>query len=134
MDVSNASTVHGAAADELKALVGLGLQEGRVIGTPPAHPRSTTVVYGTGAKSGAELVAARYGATATASSSVPAGHIEVNLGTGFTTPAAGGGSGASGNSSGGRSSASSSSTPDPASTLPMQGPAVKAGNGIPCVD
>ncbi|WP_280716473.1 LCP family protein [Kitasatospora sp. MAP5-34] len=132
VDVYNASTVQGAAADESKALVGMGFKEGR-IGPPTTHPKSTTVTYGAGAKSGAEAAAARYGATATASSAVPAGHIVVTLGTGYTGPQANGGAPSGGDQSGG-SSSSSDNAPDPAATLPMQGPAVKGGNGIPCVD
>ncbi|WP_344464990.1 LCP family protein [Kitasatospora kazusensis] len=129
VDVYNASTVQGAAAEESKALIALGFKEGRV-GPPAGHPKSTTVTYGAGAKSGAELAATRYGVTATASAAVPAGHIVVTLGTGYTGPETSGGSAPSG----GQSGSSSDSAPDPAATLPMQGPAVKAGNGIPCVD
>ncbi|MGE7437388.1 LCP family protein [Kitasatospora sp. NPDC001175] len=133
VEVYNASKVSKAAANESKALTDMGLKAGRY-GEATSHPRTTTVVYGSGEKGAAEKVAARYGVTATASSSVPAGRIVVTLGTGYTPPSDSTGldsapSGGSDDSA----SPSSSDTPDPASTLPMQGPAVKAG-GIPCVD
>ncbi|WP_280695890.1 LCP family protein [Kitasatospora sp. GP82] len=127
VDVYNASAVTKAAANESKALTDLGLKAGKT-GEATTRPRTTTVTYGTGAKDGAEQVAARYGVTATASSAVPAGHIRVILGTGYTVPAADGGA----QSSGGQGSGGDNA-PDPAATLQMQGPAVQAGN-IPCVD
>ncbi|MGK4581972.1 LCP family protein [Kitasatospora sp. HPMI-4] len=134
VDVYNASKVTRAAANESKALTEMGLKAGRT-GEASSHPRTTTVQYsGSAEKSAAEKVAARYGVTATVSSAVPAGHIVVTLGTGYTPPSSSTGLDAAGSSGSDSSSApSSSDTPDPASTLPMQGPAVKAG-GIPCVD
>ncbi|KJK57050.1 hypothetical protein UK12_18860 [Saccharothrix sp. ST-888] len=136
VDVYNASNVPRAAAGESKALTDLGLKAGRV-GEAGSHPRSTTVVYGSGARSSAGQVAARYGVTATASSAVPAGRIVVTLGTSYTassvTASNDPSDGASSDQGASAPSGGGDATPDPASTLPMQGPAVKAG-GIPCVD
>ncbi|MDH6113256.1 LCP family protein required for cell wall assembly [Kitasatospora sp. MAP12-15] len=123
VDVYNASTVSHAAANESQALVDMGYKAGRT-GPASTHPTSTTVTYGVGAKDGAQGVAARYGVTAEASSRVPAGHIEVTLGTGYTAPGA---------AAPAPAAAGSSSTADPAAALPMQGPPVKMG-GIPCVN
>ncbi|MDH6576755.1 LCP family protein [Kitasatospora sp. MAP5-34] len=120
VDVFNASAVGHAAGTESRALVALGLTEGR-IGTASSHPRSTTVSYGSGARASAEQVAARYGVSATASGGTPAGHIVVVLGANYAAPPPPGGP------------ASGSGSPEPDSALPMQGPAVKAG-GIPCVN
>ncbi|MGK4581988.1 LCP family protein [Kitasatospora sp. HPMI-4] len=135
VDVYNASSVQGAAADESRALAGMGFTAGRT-GTARSHPRSTTVVYGRGAKDGAGQVAARYGTSAAGSSAVPAGHIVVTLGTGYQAPASSDGDSSTGTGSGpGQAGASASGgTPDPAATMSMQGAAVKGDNGIPCVD
>ncbi|GAB2692249.1 LCP family protein [Kitasatospora kifunensis] len=128
VDVFNASTVTGAAGNESKALVAMGFKAGRV-GEASSHPKDVTVTYGVGAKDGADAAAARYGVSATASSAVAAGHIEVVLGTGYTPP----GAPATAPPAAGAPSASASSTADPAADLPMQGPPVKMG-GIPCVN
>ncbi|MDH6123617.1 LCP family protein [Kitasatospora sp. GP82] len=135
VDVYNASNVSKAAANESRALTDLGLKAGR-IGEASTHPRSTTVVYGSGARSGAEQAAARYGVTATASSAVPAGRVVVTLGTSYTPAAAAVPNDSTVAATSDKPTPSSNAgaaTPDPTATLPMQGPAVKAG-GIPCVD
>ncbi|WP_441245477.1 LCP family protein [Kitasatospora sp. McL0602] len=125
VDVYNASTVAHAAAAESRALVALGLAEGR-IGTGTTHPKVTTVAYGSGSRAAAEAVAARYGVTATPAAAAPAGHVVVTLGTSYTAPAT------SAETAEATAPASGSAEPEP-SALPMQGPAVKAG-GIPCVN
>ncbi|MDH6131892.1 LCP family protein required for cell wall assembly [Kitasatospora sp. MAA4] len=122
VDVYNGSSVTGAAADESKSLVAMGYKAGR-IDKATTHPKSTAVTYGTGAKDGAQAIAAKYGTTAEASSQVPAGHIEITLGTTYTTPAG----------TAPAPAAAASSTADPSAALPMQGPPVKMG-GIPCVN
>ncbi|MFF7638177.1 LCP family protein [Kitasatospora sp. NPDC008050] len=129
VDVTNTSTVPHAADTESKALAALGLTEGHTAQGP--HQSRTTVTYGAGEKDAAEQVAARYGVTATPSTSVRAGHIQLTLGTGFTPPdaPAGPAPAAPPAASGGTSAPAA----DPAAGLPMQGNAVKMG-GIPCVD
>jgi LCP family protein required for cell wall assembly len=121
VDVTNTSAVPSAAANELKALVGMGFTEGRT-GQGP-HQARTTVSYGTGAKDAADQIAAHYGVTATASPSVRAGHVQVTLGANY----------APGGAAPSPTGAASPGPADPAAGLPMQGPAVKMG-GIPCVD
>ncbi|MFJ6771724.1 LCP family protein [Kitasatospora sp. NPDC091257] len=118
----NATAGAGAAADESRALAELGYQAGR-IGDAPARTRATTVAYGSGAKTDAQHLAARYGVNAFFSSAVPAGRILLTLAVSRTpAPTAVPPAAAAGDPSA-----------DPAAGLPMQGPAVKAG-GIPCVD
>ncbi|MDH6121266.1 LCP family protein required for cell wall assembly [Kitasatospora sp. GAS204A] len=128
VDVYNASTVTGAAADESKALVGMGLRAGRVT-EASSHPKTTTVSYGAGEKDSADAVAARYGVSASPSSAVAAGHIQVILGTGYTPPGGPAAAPPAASSPGAGGGASA----DPAASLPMQGPPVKMG-GIPCVN
>ncbi|MGF1431461.1 LCP family protein [Kitasatospora sp. LaBMicrA B282] len=128
VDVYNASAVTGAASAESKALTGMGLKAGRV-GEAASKPKTTTVTYGAGEKAAADAVAARYGVSATASSTVSAGHVQVVLGTGYTPPA---GANAA-PPAGAAASGGGASTPDPTANLPMQGPPVKMG-GIPCVN
>ncbi|GAB7181382.1 anionic cell wall polymer biosynthesis enzyme TagV/TagU [Kitasatospora sp. Ki12] len=123
VDVLNASSAAGVSSTaESKALVAMGFKEGRT-GSASSRPKTTTVVYGKGAKDAAEQIAARYGVTATESASVGADRVVVTLGTGFTgvdadKPAAPGGA-----------------PSDPVANLPMQGPGVDAQSdgGIPCV-
>ncbi|OKI93454.1 LCP family protein [Kitasatospora sp. CB01950] len=114
VDVLNGSPVTGAAGDESKALVALGYKAGKATNSD-TRPKATTVKYGAGAKDAAEQIATRYGATATAASTVPAGHVQITLGTEYTAPGA------------------PATDPSPSASLQMQGPPVKAG-GVPCVD
>ncbi|WKK24543.1 LCP family protein [Streptomyces olivoreticuli] len=120
VDVLNGSEKTGAAEDELKALAAMGYTAGQASNTAPQEP--TTVVYGEGAQTAAQQIAAKLGATVapSASSSVPAGHVQVTLGQAFTAPAAGPSPSPSG---------SSSSAP----SGDFAGESVKEG-GIPCVN
>ncbi|MEU3561820.1 LCP family protein [Kitasatospora sp. NPDC006786] len=124
VDVFNASSAAGVtSAAEAKALAVLGFKEGRT-GSAGTRPKTTTVVYGKGAKEAAEQIAARYGVTATESASAAADHVVVTLGTTFTGVAADE-----------PASPAGGAPADPAANLPMQGPAVdaQADGGIPCV-
>ncbi|BAJ26041.1 putative lytR family regulatory protein [Kitasatospora setae KM-6054] len=121
VDVLNGSPVSGAAAEESKALVALGHRAGR-IGTADTRPRTTTVKYGAGAQDAGRQIADHYGVTATASSALAPGHVQVVLGADRATPDAGTGTGTTGEPS-----------PGPSATPQMQGPPVRAG-GVPCVD
>ncbi|MBV6698625.1 LCP family protein [Kitasatospora aureofaciens] len=124
VNVYDASSVKGAGASEAKALVAMGFKEGKT-GPAATKPKTTTVVYGKGAKEAADQIAARYGVTATESASSTADHVTVTLGTGFTAPA--------GDKAGAPAPAPAAS--DPAANVPMQGPGVDATSdgGIPCV-
>ncbi|MFB7948221.1 LCP family protein [Kitasatospora phosalacinea] len=121
VDVLNGSPVSGAAGEESRALVALGYRAGKV-DTADTRPRTTTVKYGTGARDAAQQIAARYGATATASTAIAPGHVQVLLGADHATrdPDTTG-------------DPTAAARPTPTATLQMQGPPVKAG-GVPCVD
>ncbi|KUL52392.1 LytR family transcriptional regulator [Streptomyces sp. NRRL F-4489] len=87
VDVLNGSGKTGAAADELKALAALGYTPGRTDNA--ASRQRTTVRYGAGAEEAARQLAGRLGTAAPVSSAaVPAGHVQVVLGTDFTAPPA----------------------------------------------
>ncbi|GAA1992214.1 LCP family protein [Kitasatospora viridis] len=128
VDVTNTSTVTGAAATESKALAGMGFTPGKV--GQGTHQAKTTVLYGTGEKDAAALVAARYNVTAAPSGSVKAGHIEVVLG-GDYTPSGGSGGGAAAPAAGG-ATAPAAPAADP-NSVQQVGPPVQMG-GIACVD
>ena len=119
VDVYNGGSTAGLAGQVSTALVKDGYQAGRIGNTSALA--TTEVVYGTGSAASASNIAALFGVTATASSTVAAGHVEVMLGASATVP------GASGSPT-----ASSSAVPIP--TTGAQGGAVNAKNGIPCVD
>ncbi|TDU02512.1 LytR family transcriptional attenuator [Streptomyces sp. 846.5] len=137
VDVLNGSGVTGGAAAESKALVAQGYTAGLV--SSHSARSHTTVLYGAGADTAAQQIAAKLNAgTPTASSTVRAGHVEVILGAGFSLPTATGSDGGSGTGSStgtgtGSSSGSGSAGSATPVSVPMQGDAVTAG-GIPCVD
>ena len=125
VDVLNGGHTQGLATQVTAELAGAGYHVGKPADT--AYRSTTAVLYGTGSAAEAARLGAVFGATATASTSVAAGHIEILLGTGATAPA----------SVPAVSIASASPTPSPASVIPTTGPqggAVIAKDGIPCVD
>jgi LCP family protein required for cell wall assembly len=126
VDVSNTSTVTGAAVAEMKALTGMGLTEGRI----PTMPKQshTTVLYGAGEKDSADQVAARYNVSAEQSSTVRAGHIQVVLGSDYTAPGGGGGGQQA------PAAANSSVAPADPNSVQQVGPPVDMAQGIACVD
>ena len=75
-----------------QALVALGYQAGTVanasVQTQALQP-GTQVFYGAGTVAGAAEIAARFGVTATALASLPAGQVEVLLGSAVTAVPAG---------------------------------------------
>ena len=103
------------------ALVKDGYKAGKVGNTSPLT--TTEVTYGAGAAASASKIASLFGVTASASSTVAAGHVEVLLGADATLP-----------SSAASPSVSPSSSAVPIPTTGPQGGAVSASNGIPCVD
>jgi hypothetical protein len=121
-----------------QALVAKGYKAGAVQ-TANAHQSLTTVSYGAGAAANAGVIAKDFGVTATESSSVTAGHVQVILGGNTTAvPAALGGTAATASPT---TKATSAATPTPTSTAPsittQNGTAVtvkaQAKYGIPCV-
>jgi LCP family protein required for cell wall assembly len=125
VDVRNGGYTQGLAAQITTQLAAAGYHVGKAGNT---SIRSTTaVLYGAGAAAEAARLATTFGAAATASTSVKAGHIEILLGTSATAPA----------SVPVISVASPSPSSSPSSVVPTTGPqggAVIARDGIPCVD
>ncbi|MFE6687415.1 LCP family protein [Streptomyces sp. NPDC057743] len=131
VDVLNGSggTKKGAAAEELKALTGLGYTAGTT-GNAALRQR-TTVLYGSGAQEAAQQIADRlHTSTPVSSASVPAGRVQVILGTDFTAPPAAGAKTPAKPADEPASSSSPSSAP---SDDAFAGDSVKEG-GIPCVN
>jgi LCP family protein required for cell wall assembly len=128
VDVYNGGSTPGLASQVSAALVKYGYTAGQV-GNSPSPLTTTEVLYGTGTSAYASKIASLFGVTATASSSVAAGHVQVGLGAGATLPADASSSSASPSTS---SPSASDSTSAP-SNSPGSG-AVTAQNGIPCVD
>jgi LCP family protein required for cell wall assembly len=152
MDVYNGGHANGLAAQLSQALTSAGYKAGKV-GNITARS-STEVLYGTGAAASAAKIAGYFsGVTATASSSVAAGHVEVLLGADATSVPSGvrssSASGSSPSSSGSPSSGSSSGSSSPSSSGTGASPATSSSNngaaggtisvrpnaryGIPCV-
>ena len=141
VDVYNGSGVNGLAGDTSQALVGLGYKAGAVADASNQSQTlesGTQVFYGAGASANAAIIATKFGAKAQALSSLPAGHVEVLLGSSVTqvpaslTPARTSGSG---------TAPTTSQSPSPSSTAGANdgetgGSITVASNapyGIPCV-
>jgi len=141
VDVYNGGTATGLATGVSQALVSAGYKAG-AINNASAQPEpvqsATQVFYGTGTSAKAAKIAKYFGATAAVGTSVPAGHVEILLGTAATTvPSAITSSG----TSSGATAGSSASPSAPATSTANDGQAggsvtVKpnAPYGIPCVD
>ena len=135
MDVYNAGYTGGLAANVSAGLVAAGFIKGQVANT--TSQATTEVLYGSGAaaKANAARIAALFGVTAQAGSSVSAGHVEVVLGTSATLPSF------SSLSPGSAASPASSSSPSASSTSAANNGASggvvsvssNARYGIPCV-
>jgi LCP family protein required for cell wall assembly len=134
MDVYNGSGVDGLAADVSQALTALGYQAGAVANASAQSQTlapNTQVFYGSGASANAAKIAAKFGTTATALTSLPAGHVEVLLGSTVTavptglTPS----SGASGATPSPSSTAGASDNTT-GSTITVK---ANAKYGVPCV-
>jgi len=122
VDVYNGGNTQGLAAAVSAALVKAGYTAGKV-GNAPSPLTTTEVLYGTGSSASAATIASLFGVTATASSTVAAGHVEVLLGADATLPDVAP-----------TASASPSSSPVSIPTTGPQGGVVNAEDGIPCVN
>jgi len=133
VDVYNGGYTSGLALADSQALVSLGYKPGAVADAPAGQTvtSGTQVFYGAGASANAAKIATDFGASARPLASLPAGHVEVLLGTASTVvPAALS-----------ASTAGASATPSPSSTAAANngeaGGAVTVGAnakyGIPCV-
>jgi LCP family protein required for cell wall assembly len=122
VDVLNGGNTPGLAGQVSAALAKDGYTAGQV-GNATSPLTATEVLYGTGASAAAGQIASMFNVTASASSTLAAGHVEVMLGADATLPAA---------------AASSSAPPSTSPTaVPSTAPGagtVNAKNGIPCVN
>lgn len=123
VDVRNGSGTPGAAAEESQALAALGYTAGDV--SNALYPAATTiVVYGPGAEPAGAQIAARLGASPPRRGrTVPAGHVLVVIGAGFTRPYG----------TGGPAVPTVGATPGPVPSDAFAGASVTMG-GVPCVD
>ncbi len=136
VDVYNGGMTPGLATGISQALVAKGYKAGAVTNAAAqsqAATAGTQVFYGAGTSANAAKIAGYFGATASALTSLPAGHVEVLLGTGATVvPAT-----LSPSSPSTGASASSSATASAAGNNGAAGGALtvdaKAKYGIPCV-
>jgi LCP family protein required for cell wall assembly len=141
VDVYNGGTATGLATGVSQALVSAGYKAG-AINNASAQPETvqsaTQVFYGTGTSANAAKIAKYFGATAGAATSVPAGHVEILLGTAATTvPSAITSSGASSGATAGSSASPSASATSTANDGQAGGSVTVKPNapyGIPCVD
>ncbi len=143
VDVYNGGSTPGLAGGISQALVSLGYKAGTVADasaqsrTPAA---GTEVFYGAGASANAAKIATEFGAAAGALTSLPAGHVEVLLGTTSTVVPAGLSSPAA-SSKGTDSPGGGNSTPTAAASSAANNGAsggvvtvgANARYGIPCV-
>jgi LCP family protein required for cell wall assembly len=129
VDVYNGSGANGLAADASQALTALGYKAGTIANASAQSQTlqsGTQVFYGAGASANAAKIASDFAATAVALTSLPAGQVEVLLGSAVTTVPA---------------SLTTSATPSPAateggnngSTGGTTTVAATAKFGIPCV-
>ena len=86
VDVYNGGSTQGLAGQVSAALVKDGYKAGQIGNTSALT--TTEVLYGTGSAASAGKIASLFGVTATASSTVAAGHVEVMLGANATVPGA----------------------------------------------
>ncbi len=137
VDVYNAGYTAGLAASASAGLVTAGFVKGQVANNATIEA-TTEVSYGSGAaaKANAARIAALFGVTAQAGSSVSAGHVEVILGTSATLPSFSSlspGSSASGPASSSSPSASGTSAANNGASGGVVSVGSNASYGIPCV-
>jgi LCP family protein required for cell wall assembly len=133
VDVYNGGSSPGLAGLVSQALAGRGYKAGAV-GNVPASQTVTAgsqVFYGAGASANAAKIAGYFGATATALASLPAGHVEILLGTTSTAVPSGIAPATSGSSSATPSASASAADNGQAGGALTVG--ANAKYGIPCV-
>jgi LCP family protein required for cell wall assembly len=118
--VFNGGSTSGLAGRVSAALVKQGFRAGTV-GDITARS-ATTVLYGAGASANATVIAKMFGVTATRSSGIAAGNVQVLLGGNAVFPSA----------------LAATSSPSPSSIIPSTGPqggaVIAPKDGIPCVN
>jgi LCP family protein required for cell wall assembly len=137
VDVYNGGTAQGLATGISQALMAKGYKAGAVTNASAQSKTAaagTQVFYGAGTSANATKIAGYFGATAVLLKSLPAGHVEVLIGTGATVVPSGLAA-ASSTPSGASASASAPSTT--AGNNGAAGGAVTVGAnakyGVPCV-
>ncbi len=120
VDVYNGGTTPGLAAGVSAALVKDGYRAGK-IADASSQLATTEVLYGAGTSASASKIASLFSVTATSSSAVAAGHVEILLGATAALSEV-------------TASPSPSSSAAQLPTAGPQGGAVSAKNGIPCVN
>jgi LCP family protein required for cell wall assembly len=137
VDVYNGGFTPGLADAVSQALVALGYKRGAVADPPQGQTAAagTEVFYGAGASANAAKIATEFGASASALASLPAGHVEVLLGTTSTVVPAGLSPSAAptANSGGTPTPAQSSSAADNGAAGGAVTVGANAKYGIPCV-
>jgi LCP family protein required for cell wall assembly len=137
VDVYNGGSQPGLAGDVSQALVSRGYKAG-VVEDAPAQSQTVTagnqVFYGAGASANAAKIATDVGGTATTLATLPAGHVEVLIGSAVTAVPAG--LAPTGSSPATSPSPSSSAPAAPAGSVDGGGTITVGPNakyGIPCV-
>jgi LCP family protein required for cell wall assembly len=141
VDVYNGSGANGLAGDVSQALTALGYKAGTVANSSAQSQTvqpGTQVFYGTGTSANAAKIADEAGGTATALTSLPAGQVEVLLGSNVTTVPGGlasvstpsTGTGATGASAAASSPSSTVGASTTGGTVTVK---ANARYGIPCV-
>jgi LCP family protein required for cell wall assembly len=136
VDVYNGSGVNGLAGDVSQALTGLGYKAGTVANASAQSQTlqsGTQVFYGAGTSANATKIAAEFGATSTALTTLPAGQVEVLLGSTVTAVPAGLASPATGTPSSSASAAASTAGANDGATGGVLTVTGNAKFGIPCV-
>jgi LCP family protein required for cell wall assembly len=139
VDVYNGSGAPGLAGDVSQAFTTLGYKAGTVSNASDqaqAVASATQVFYGAGAEANAAIIATKTDAKATALSSLPAGHVEVLLGSSVTTVPTGltsSSTSTSGNTAPSPSTSTSASAGNNGTTGGTLTVKPNAPFGIPCV-
>jgi LCP family protein required for cell wall assembly len=139
VDVYNGSGAPGLAGNVSQALGALGYKAGTVANGAAQSQTvasATQVFYGAGTAANAAIIAAKVGATARPLASLPAGQVEVLLGSSVTAEPAGLASSSTAPATG-QSSRSATAAPSPTAVAGITGDsstvAPNARYGIPCV-
>jgi LCP family protein required for cell wall assembly len=133
VDVFNGGSTEGLATGISQALVDKGYKAGQVTNASAqtqVAAAGTQVFYGAGTSANAAKIADYFGATAAALTSLPAGHVEVLIGTGATVVPA---TLAPASTASPSSSAAASSAGNNGAAGGVLSVAAKAKYGIPCV-
>ncbi|TVT54099.1 LytR family transcriptional regulator [Amycolatopsis rhizosphaerae] len=133
VSITDTTSRDGLTAQTQQFLTGQGFTVSSV-GSDTRHLSTTTIFYGSGARDTADALATALGGriTATASTQLAAGHIQLVLGRDFRLPASGG-NGDTGGRAGAKPTSSQQTTPAAPADNSDAGLNGISGGGIPCV-